>query len=308
VVTALLALFVLVVVGGIGSAVAVVLNDRRRRPDVARHEIGRGFDRTDTALLSGGVARAIDVSVLELVGRGLVLADGGRLTVSDEVDRLLDTPMDGPEYRPPYAPDEGWVLVSVRAKGRQGLDAVRRDVLKWNLRRRLRTLADREMLVTPLRRQWGPAVVWVPTLAGMFFCSIGLMTSYTPLEEGEIPTAITIVAWLPVAILTAFTWSRRPGYHGPDPRTALGRDIVELLQAELPEDAPQAQRVAVGGFAAMTDDALRRAVQGNAVESRWSVPHGRRGDRYGVNAIVAADAGMSSDGGDGGGDGGGGGD
>lgn len=307
--TALLVLFVLVVAGGIGSAVAVVLNDRRRRPDVARYEIGRSFDRTDTALLSGGVARAIDVSVLELADRGLVRADGGTLTVSEEVDRLLDTPMDSPEYRPPYAPDEAWILVSVRAKGRQGLDAVRRDVLKWNLRRRLRTLADRGLLVTPLRRQWGPAIVWAPTLAGMFFCSIGLITSYNPLEESDVPAAITVFAWFPVALLTAFIWSRRPGYHGPDPRTATGRDIVELLQAELPDDAPQAQRVAVGGFAAMTDDALRRAVQGNAVESRWSVPHGRRGDRYSVNAIVAADAGMTSDGGDGGGgDGGGGGD
>nr|WP_246401076.1 TIGR04222 domain-containing membrane protein [Jiangella mangrovi] len=305
----MLVLFVLVVVGGIGSAVAVVLNDRRRRPDVARYEIGRSFDRTDTALLSGGVARAIDVTVLELVGRGLVLADDGKLTVSDEVDRMLDTPMDSPEYQPPYATDEGWILVSVRAKGRQGLDAVRRDVLKMRLRTRLRTLADRGFLVTPLGRQWGPAIVWAPTLIGMFLCSIGLMTSIDPFDEqGEIPAAITVFAWAPITILTAFIWSRRPGYHGSDPRTALGRDIVELLQAELPADDPQAQRVAVGGFAAMTDDALRRAVQGNAVESRWSVPHGRGSDRHGVNAIVAADAGMTSDGGDGdgGGDGGGG--
>ncbi|WP_162605671.1 TIGR04222 domain-containing membrane protein [Jiangella ureilytica] len=304
--TALLVLFVLVVAGGIGSAVAVVLNDRRRRPAVARYEIGRGFDRTDTALLSGGVARAVDVTVLELVDRRLVLADDGKLTVDDEVHRMLDTPMDSPEYTPNYDFDEAMVLVSVRARGRQGLDAVRRDVVKWKLRTRLRALAGRGLLVTPLRRQWGPAIVWAPTLAGMFFCSIGLMTSYDPLEEGEIPAAITIVAWFPVTLLAAFIFSRRPGYHGPDPRTATGRDIVELLQAEPAEDAPQAQRVAVGGFAAMTDDALRRAVQGNAVESRWSVPHGRRGDRYGVNAIVAADAGMTSDGGDGGGSDGGG--
>ncbi|WP_158564121.1 TIGR04222 domain-containing membrane protein [Jiangella anatolica] len=306
--TGLLLLFVLVVLGGIGSAVAVVLNDRRRRPDVARYELGRSFDRTDTALLTGGVARAIDVAVLELVDRELVRAEDGRLTVTDEVDRMLDTPMESPEYKPGYGFDEAMILVSVRAKGRQGLDAVRRDALKWNLRRRLRTLADRELLVTPLRRQWGPGIVWVPTLLGMFFCSMGLITTANPLEENEGPAAVTILAWLPVSILTAFIWSRRPGYHGPDPRTALGRDIVELLQAELPADAPQAQRVAVGGFAAMTDDALRRAVQGNAVESRWSMPHGRRSDRYGVNAVVAADAGMTSGGGDGdgGGDGGGG--
>jgi hypothetical protein len=52
---------------------------------------------------------------------------------------------------------------------------------------------------------------------------------------------------------------------------------------------------------------LGRAVQGGAVESRWSVPLGRRGDRYSVNAIVAAAAGRTSDGGDGdsGGNGGG---
>ncbi|SDU09727.1 TIGR04222 domain-containing membrane protein [Jiangella alkaliphila] len=307
--TALLVLFVLVVVGGIGSAIAVNVVDRRPRPDEARYEIGRSFDRTDTALVSGGVARAIDVTVLELVDRGLVLAEDGKLTVSDEVDRLLDTPMDSPEYKPPYATDEGWILVSVRAKGRQGLDAVRRDVLKMRLRTRLRTLADRGFLVTPLRRQWGPAVVWAPTLAGMFFCSMGLITSYNPLEDSDAPAAITIFAWFPVTLLTAFIWSRRPGYHGPDPRTARGRDIVDLLRAELPDDAPQAQRVAVGGFAAMTDDALRRQVQGRADESRWSIMRRGRAGHYGVNAALAADSGMTSgDGGDGdgGGDGGGG--
>lgn len=308
--TGLLVLFVLVVVGGIGAATAVNLLDRRPRPDLARYEIGRSFDRTDLALLSGGVARAVDATVLELVDRGLVLADGGKLSVDDEVDRLLDTPMDSPEYTPPYSTEEGSVLVSVRRKGRDGLDDVRRDVVKFYLRRRLRILADRGLLVTPLRRQWGPIVVWGPTLAGMFFCSIGLMTSFNPMEEGEIPTAITIFAWFPVTLLTAFIWSRRPGHHGPDPRTALGRDIVDVVREEQPDDATQAQRVAVGGFAAMTDDALRRAVQGHAVESRWSVPHGRRGDRYGVNAILAAATGMTSDGdggdGDGGGDGGGG--
>lgn len=280
--TGLLVLFVLVVAGGIGSATAAWLVDRRPRPDLARAELAVSFDRTDTALLSGGVARALDVSVLELVDRGLVFAADGTLTVDDEVDRLLDTPMDSPEYQPSYDFDEAMVLVSVRAKGRQGLDAVRRDVLKWKLRTRLRTLADRGLLITPLRRQWGPMTVAGPTLAGMFFCSIGLMSSANPLEEGEIPTAITIFAWFPVTLLAAFIWSRRPGYHGPDPRTARGRDIVDLLRAELPDDAPQAQRVAVGGFAAMTDDALRRAVRGHAVESRWSLPGGRR-DSHGVN-------------------------
>ncbi|TDD69438.1 hypothetical protein E1262_12365 [Jiangella aurantiaca] len=305
--TALLVLFALVVAGGIGSAAGAYLVDRRPRPDLAREELARGLDATDAALLTGGVARAVDVAVLALVDRELVRADGGTLTVSDEVDRLLDTPMDSPDYRPPYSFEEASILVSVRARGGEGLDAVRRDVLKWKLRSRLRALAGRGLLVTPLRRQWGPMTVAGPTLVGMFFCSMGFLSA-GPIEEIEVPASLTILGWLPVTILTAVIWSRRPGYHGPDPRTARGRDISDVLVAELPGDAAQAQRVAVGGFAAMTDDALRRDVQGNAVESRWSVPSGRRrAAAYGVNAALAIDSGMTSDGGgDGGGDSGGG--
>ncbi len=52
--------------------------------------------------------------------------------------------------------------------------------------------------------------------------------------------------------------------------------------------------------------ARRRQVQGRADESRWSIMRRGRGGHYGVNAALAADSGMTSDGGDGGGDGGGG--
>jgi hypothetical protein len=77
------------------------------------------------------------------------------------------------------------------------------------------------------------------------------------------------------------------------PRTALGREVVTLLRSDLPAGASQAQRVALGGFAAMTDDGLRRAIQGCAVDSRWDTDRrAKSSDVSDINAILAASVDM----------------
>jgi uncharacterized protein (TIGR04222 family) len=291
---------VIVGVAGVGAGVAVWLSDLRPGPERA-HEAAGGLERSDLAVLCGGPARLIDTTVVDLTSRGLVHASHGALTVSHEMDRLLDTPMDSPGYRPSFTDDEAMMLVAVRAAGRGGLDAVRREALGWDARVRAHGLAERGLLVTPVRRKWAPMIVAGPTLLGLFLGSMGLMTA-GPLDEIEWPLSITIMAWLPVTLLAALAYTRRPGYHGRDPRTRLGRAVAQLAQAHVAATATQADRVATGGFAGMTDGMLRAAVQGDAAESRWNI-RGRVGAASDVNALVAAqslDLGGGADGGGGG--------
>lgn len=303
--TALWVMYGIVVLLGIGSGVAALLIDRRPNLDRAREVVAASnFDLVKTALLSGGVARAVDAHVVDLVERGKALADGGKLTVTDEVSADLDRPR---ETTAEFPDADAMTLVSVRRCGRDGIDGIRRDALKLFLRGSLYRMAQEGLLVTPLGRQWQPMIVAGPTLAGVFFCSIAMMQAGWE-EEVENSAALSVFLWLPVTLAAAAIWARRPGLSGPDPRTALGRDVVMVLRADLPADATQAQRVAVGGFAAMTDDGLRRAIQGHAADSRWNVR--RRARNNDINATLAVATGMIA-GGDGGGDsgdGGGGGD
>jgi uncharacterized protein (TIGR04222 family) len=316
-VIAWLVLTALVVVSAVGASATAALVSRRLRPERARAVLDAGLDRRDLALLTGGPTRTVDAAVVELAARRLVVAADGRLTVTAEVDRLLDTPVGSAEYRPPFDPDEAMTLVSVRAAGADGLEAVRRRALRLPLRQRFAALAERGLVVTPSRRRWEPMAVAGPTLVALFVCWYGVLTS-ARLDETEWPSSIVVLSWLPVTLLTAFLWSRRPGYHGGDPRSALGRDVSAEAPRALAPDARQADRVAAGGFAAMTDDALRRAVRGNAAESRWRI-RWRRDRTADANVALAAaiglgidtdanDSGDSGDSGDAGDSGGGGGD
>jgi uncharacterized protein (TIGR04222 family) len=296
-----LVLGAVVAVAGIGTSAALWLAELRPRLSSARAELAHGLERGDLAVLSGGPARRIDAEVVDFVERGLVRADDGRLAVTDDVDRLLDTPVDAPAYQSSWSMEEAMTLVAVRRDGADGIDAVRRGVVPFASRRRVRRLAERGLLVTPLRRKWGPMSVAGPTLLGLFGCSMAAVTS-APAFASDWPAAISIFAWLPVTAATAYLYTRRPGYSGPDPRTRRGRDVTTVA-AEAPA-AGQADFVARGGFAAMTDRGRRAAVQGDAVDSRWNA--GRRvGAHSDVNALVAVQ-GVDGDGG--GADGGGGGD
>lgn len=292
-----------VAAGGLGAAVAAWLADLRPQPDAARAEIARGLDLADAALLSGGVVRWIDTAVVGFVERGLVRAADGRLTVRGDVDRMLDTPLDSPAHPGLATLEEAIVLSSVRRAGEGGLGAVRRSVATWDARRRLARLAERGLLITPRRRQWGPMIVAGPVLLGLFGCAMALIVAG---PESEAQATIVIASWLPVSLGSAFLWSRRPGHHGRDPRSSVGRAVVADLRAA--RASSQADLVASGGFEAMTDEALRDAVQAGEPDSRWRVPLRRTGTTE-VNALLAVQTiGSTLGGSDGGGDGGGGGD
>ena len=97
--------------------------------------------------------------------------------------------------------------------------------------------------------------------------------------------ALAIVGWVPVTLLTGYLMSRRRGFTGPDPRSALGLACVATAQADLSGNAGQAHRVALGGFAAMTDPRLRLAVQGGKADSVWQVPR-RRPETSGIDLLA----------------------
>jgi hypothetical protein len=291
---------------GLGTATIVWLVDLRPRRGAARDELAHGLERADLALLTGGPAREVDADMVSFAERGLVHARDGRLETTDAVDRMLTTPMDSPAYAPRWSRSESLTLVSVRDRGREGVDAVRRGILGMFVRGRLHGLARRGLVISATRRKWEPMLVAGPTLLAMFGCSMAAIMNTRPLVESEWPAAITIMAWLPVTLATALVYSARPGFHGRDPRSRLGRDVTTLV-AEVPA-ATQADLVARGGFAAMTDAGLRAAVQADATDSRWNI-RWRAGSRSDVNAVLVAQGlDFGGGGGDGGGDGGGGGD
>lgn len=297
--TTWIVLSAVVAAAGIGAGAVIWLADLRPRLGDARAELGRGLGRVDLALLSGGPVRAVDAQIVDFVERGLVATEGGVLRVSEEVDRMLDTPVEQLDS-PPATLDEAMTLNVVRRHGGDGLEAVRRGIHSWQLRGRLARLGARGLVAGPQRRTWAPMIVAGPLLLGLFVCWLGLIFS-APLDEVEWPAAMSVMAWLPVTLGAAVLYSRRPGFHGRDPRTRLGRDVVTIVGETQPSG--QADLVARGGFAAMTDAALRRDVQGDAVDACWSVRR-RVGGASDANALLAAQS--LDGGGDAGGDGGGG--
>ncbi|MFJ9842383.1 hypothetical protein ACIRYZ_18245 [Kitasatospora sp. NPDC101155] len=83
---------------------------------------------------------------------------------------------------------------------------------------------------------------------------------------------------------------RRRGYSGRNPISALGHACLAQLRTDLPPDASQARRVALGGFGAMTQARLREAVAGPAPEeSAWWWP-GALHEQTQVHRLTAASA------------------
>lgn len=94
--TLLLVPFGLIVLAGVGTSIGVYLHERGPRPELARQEVLHG---PDAALLTGGVVRAVDATVVGLVERGLVEAEGGRLAVRPDVEAALHGPRTTPGPR-----------------------------------------------------------------------------------------------------------------------------------------------------------------------------------------------------------------
>jgi hypothetical protein len=101
----------------------------------------------------------------------------------------------------------------------------------------------------------------------------------------ETAAALAIAGWVPITLLTGFLVSRRRGYSGPDPRSALG--LAALAQAEraFPADASQAHRVALAGLPAITDPHLRQSIRGRSVDSTWQITL-RRSQATGIDLLA----------------------
>lgn len=250
---------VAVSVAGICAGLAIWWASLRPRPEDARWEIERGLELTDVALISGGPARAVDVQVVDLVERGLVAAERGRLAVSGAAV---------PDGH--YA--DALMVATIEEAGREGLDAVRNRAGGFGHFTATLRLTRRRLIVSPDRVAAAPALLWAPTMAVLFLCAIGMMTADGARAPGLppwAPAAISIGACVVVPLVQLAIWCLQPGYRGRDPRSRLGRDVVDELAAAVGPATSQAQRVAIGGFAAMTDPGLRRAIMGTTSDSGW---------------------------------------
>ncbi|MFT4231751.1 MAG: hypothetical protein QM606_03110 [Leucobacter sp.] len=242
---------------GIAAAVAVLLSSRRPQRDEALREIDHGLERVDIALTSGGVTRGIDSDLVDLVERGVLSAEQGRLVVAGEAaEGHLG---------------EAWLLSAVRTAGSDGLEAVRGEAVGLGYFAAILRLSKRRIIVSPDRVQYAPILVWGPTLGALFLCTMLMLHNPEPGPGLPAwgPALISIGPWLLVPLVQIAVLCLQPGYRGRDPRSRLGIDIIDELAARIGPDASQADRVAIGGFAAMTDGDLRRAIMGGAADSAW---------------------------------------
>ncbi|WP_165942513.1 hypothetical protein [Micromonospora sp. KC721] len=276
---------------------AIVVRDRRPRPEVARSLVAGYGNDVDLAVLSGGIVRGIDVGVVRMIDDGLVRADPGRLGLTPAGEaRLAEA-----SYR-----DDGLrLLEAVRDVGERGLAAVRDRAPVAGLRRALDRAAVDRLIVSPRRRKWEAMTVAAPMGAGVLVFLIGMLSTartYREFQELEsspglgLAIFLGLMAMIPAAVI----YVRKHGYTGPDPTTTLGREVLRQLGDGLPARAGEAPRVALGGLAAISDDGLRRNLASGITDSRWNI-RPKRDDVTDVNAsfaVYAMDAG-----GDGGADG-----
>jgi uncharacterized protein (TIGR04222 family) len=236
------------VLAGIGIPVAALIGERRIGQTAALLPFESNLPAL--AMLTGGPGRVVDAVLTDLVERGVVIADAGTFTADSAI------PADG------FTTTETLVIGAVRNTGGEGLAAVRQDASQvgFPFEAIFTELATHRLVVAPQQRRWGPAGLALTVLAVLAFSSFGMFGN-------ETSAAIAIFGWVPFTLLTGFLVSRRHGYSGQDPRSALG--LACLAQVSLPADAPQARRVALGGLAAITDTPLRKAIKGRAPDSTW---------------------------------------
>lgn len=243
---------------GICAGIAIWLISRIPQPEDARAELDRGLGLIEIAMISGGTGRAVDAQVVDLVERGLLCADGGRLSVSG---------LSAPEGDYVNA-----ITLSAVAEGADSLDSLRGGVGEFGRFTTLLRLTRRRLIISPDRVEVAPAMLWAPTMAVLFLYAIGGMLSQgtaVPELPRWVAPIVSIGACVVVPLVQLWLWCLQPGYRGPDPRSRLGHDVIDQLAAAVGPGTSQAQRVAVGGFAAMTDPALRQAIMGTASDSRW---------------------------------------
>jgi uncharacterized protein (TIGR04222 family) len=219
-------------------------------------------------MLGGGPGRLVDATVMDLVDRGVVTARGGALTATATQDLDLTGAS---------------VLDVVKEAGGVGIAEVRRRTALrgLNFGSPYGHLADRRLVVRPMRRQWEPLGRALAVLA-----SVALVT-YVMMAAGDFGTSayrtsleLALAGWVVFPVLTYYLGKRRHGYHGSDPRTALGLAYLRAVDTDTP-----ARQVAVHGFDGLADQELAASIKGKNQDSGWeSLPN--RKNAYGTDDIA----------------------
>lgn len=209
------------------------------------------------AMLGGGPGRVVDAVLVDLAEQGQIMAHEGLIDVSFGRD-THDVRLTAPSV----------IGNTVAAHGPADLPTLREQACRigFVFEMEFNRLTEKGLAVSPLRREYAPAGWGLTALGTLFVVSLGLLSDHS---GGTGPWLLTIPLTLLVMALVITLARLRPGYHGHDPRTARGLELLRQAAAD-PPDPSQATKVAIGGFAAMSDHNLRAAVQGIAPESAWA--------------------------------------
>jgi uncharacterized protein (TIGR04222 family) len=260
-----------------GFVVPFVLRWRDRRFDEERvrttlSEIGRRP--RVLGMLSGGPERMVDAVVTELVECGVVQANDGILTA--DLPEQLD-------------PIETGVADAVSESGAKGLREVRQRLgtAVPLFAEVFAVLARHRLLIGRRQRAWIPLLFTLGVFVPIVAATLGMFGVAVAAEGGAagVFSVIFVVGWLPITMGVNYLMSHRDGYSGGDPQTPLGVACVARALAELPPNATQADRVALGGFRSATDPVLRKAIQARTPDSTWRVPRPR--DAKGIDVVAA---------------------
>ncbi|WP_370964636.1 hypothetical protein [Amycolatopsis sp. cg9] len=252
---------------GIAWPLAALIADARIRPERLA-TVDLDPEPRLLGVLGGGPGRLVDATVMELVDRGIVTARGGALTATGTGDLDLTGAS---------------VLDVVKEAGGAGIAEVRRQtgLRGLDFGGAYGHLADRRLLVRPMRRQWEPLGRAVAVLAPL------ALVTYVMMAAGDFGTSayrtsleLALAGWVVFPVLTWYLGKRRRGYRGPDPRTALGSAYLRAVDTDTP-----ARRVAVHGFAGLADQELAASIKGNSEDSAWeSLPD--RKHAHGIDDIA----------------------
>jgi uncharacterized protein (TIGR04222 family) len=277
---ALWVVYALAALAGIATPIVLRARERRIDPAVVRDTLAR-LDPApaEMGMLAGGPARMVDAIVVDLVERGAATAEDGVLSVPRE-------DVAGVVLR------DLAILGAVQAAGAGGITAVRDEAAQLSsvFQGTYHGRGFDGLVVRPLRRTWEPAGVALTTLGVIALVTYAMIVAAD--GHDDVAIAVAVAGWLPVTILAAVLTTRRRGYRGPDPRTALGVACTELALRELDVRASQASRVALGGFEAMTDRVLRIGVQSRAVSGAWPASRtqtARAVDRFALELVRPAE-------------------
>lgn len=256
------------VIFGFVSATALVLAawPRLRFPTTGRPEPTGPpeLGLLPTALLTGGPGRLVDTMLVDLAERRLIRAAGGTMSVEPGPgDEAVRSPA-------PVLSADSIVMLQTSLHQPAGLATVREESCRigFVFEMEFAALTRQRLAVSPLRRQGVLFVLAMGTFTPLFAVTMAMLADDTQPEpwQGFLALVLTAVITTAVAMLRAQL--------GLDPRSASGLARARRKLKQLDAQSAQAWRVAVAGFAAMTDQNLRASIQGDAPESTWTTGTG----------------------------------